>query len=241
MFEATQWSLVLASLQSQVAPREAASALSQLCQIYWPPLYSFVRRRGYSPHDAQDLTQGFFVHLLERKGYAKTDPAHGKFRSFLLAAMKNYIADEWDRARTLKRGGGQQFISLDEGTAEAAYEPGTLPELSAEHLFELRWAKALIARTLTVLSERMVAGKKAHVFEGLKPFLTGGAALPTYEEAAGKLGLTIGAVKTHVHRLRHEFRTILREEVARTVRTPEEIDEELRHLRAVLTAGGTIS
>ena len=238
---ATQWGVVLASAASQIAPREAATALAQLCQTYWPPLYSFVRRRGYSPPDAQDLTQGFFVHLIEHKGYASANPAQGKFRSFLLAAMKNYLADVWDREHALKRGGGKQIVSLDEGAAEAAYDPGTAPDLSAEHLFELRWAKALIARTLTVLGERKAAEKKTPLFEGLKPFLTGGSALPTQEDIAAKLGLTPGSVKMHVHRLRQEFRAVLREEVGRTVRNQDEIDEELHHLRAVLTAAGTVT
>ncbi len=239
-FAATHWTLVLASARSHAAPREAAAALAELCQTYWPPLYAFVRRRGFNPADAQDLTQGFFAHLLEHKAFAATDPAQGKFRSFLLAALKNFLADAWDRSQTLKRGGGLAFLPLDENSAEAAaYDPGALPELSAERLFEVRWARALVARALEVLGARMAANpKKARVFACLKPFLTGGAALPTYDEAAAALGVPVATVKTHVHRLRQDYRAILREEVARTVPAAGDVDEELRHLRAVLTEAG---
>jgi DNA-directed RNA polymerase specialized sigma24 family protein len=231
-FATTHWSIVAQSALSDVP--EAANALARLCEMYWPPIYSFIRRRGYSPADAQDLTQSFFAFFLRTKAYARTDPLHGKFRSFLLASVKNFLADNWDRNQATRRGGGYQFVSLDQETAEAFYDAETASDATAERLFELRWAKALTAGALNSLRDELQAEGKTKLFEQLKSFLTGGSVLPSYDEASAQTGLPRATLKTHVHRLRLRYREIVRREVARTVSAPHEIDEELRYLCSVL-------
>lgn len=233
-FATTHWSVVARCALSQVPA--ASDALARLCQIYWPPIYSFVRRRGYNPHDAQDLTQAFFVHLLETKAYARSDPADGKFRSFLLASVKHFLADVWDRNRAIKRGGGYEFIAWSEEAAEVLYQPETAAESSAERLFELRWVKTVTTGALNCLREQLAAEGNVSLFEELKQFLTGGSVLPSYEAASARTGMARAAVKTQVYRLRQRYRAIVRREIARTVSSPEEIDEELHHLCAVLAA-----
>src|SRR5215470_6968355 len=231
-FATTHWSIVAQSALTD-AP-EAANALAKLCEMYWPPLYSFIRRRGYAPSDAQDLTQSFFAFFLRTKAYAHTDRLHGKFRSFLLASVKNFLADNWDRNQAIRRGGGYQFVSLDQGTAESFYDVASASDSTPENLFELRWAKSLTAGALDSLREELQAEGKAQLFEQLKNFLTGGSVLPSYDEASARTGLPRATVKTHVYRLRQRYREILRREIARTVSSPHEIDEELRHLCNVL-------
>jgi DNA-directed RNA polymerase specialized sigma24 family protein len=231
-FATTHWSIVAQSALSDVP--EAANALARLCEMYWPPIYSFIRRRGYSPADAQDLTQSFFAFFLRTKAYARTDRLHGKFRSFLLASVKNFLADNWDRNQATRRGGGYQFVSLDQETAEAFYDAETASDATAERLFELRWAKALTAGALNSLRDELQAEGKTKLFEQLKSFLTGGSVLPSYDEASAQTGLPRATLKTHVHRLRLRYREIVRREVARTVSAPHEIDEELRYLCSVL-------
>jgi RNA polymerase sigma-70 factor (ECF subfamily) len=205
--------------------------------MYWPPIYSFIRRRGYPPSDAQDLTQSFFAFFLRTKAYARTDPLHGKFRSFLLASVKNFLSDNWDREQAVRRGGGYQFVSLDQETAESFYDVATASDSTAENLFELRWAKSLTAGALDSLRQELQAEGKIKLFEQLKNFLTGGSVLPSYDEAAARTGLPRATVKTHVHRLRQRYREIVRREVARTVSSPHEIDEELRYLCNALAQG----
>ena len=234
-FASTHWSIVAQSAQTDVP--EAANALAQLCEAYWPPIYSFIRRRGYAPSDAQDLTQSFFAFLLRTKAYARTDPVHGKFRSFLLASVKNFLADNWDREQAIRRGGGYRFVSLDEGTAESFYDVASAADSTAEHLFELRWAKSLTAGALHSLRHELHVEGKAQLFEQLKYFLTGGDVLPSYDEASARTGLPKATVKTHVHRLRQLYREIVRREVARTVSSPHEIDEELHYLCNILVQG----
>jgi RNA polymerase sigma-70 factor (ECF subfamily) len=202
--------------------------------MYWPPIYSFVRRRGYSPADAQDLTQSFFAFFLRTKAYACTDPLQGKFRSFLLASVKNFLSDNWDRDQAIKRGGGYEFVSLDQERAEAFYDAASASDATAERLFELRWAKSLTARALNSLREELQAEGKLKLFEQLKAFITGGSVLPSYDDASARTGLPRATVKTHVHRLRQRYREIVRREIARTVSAPHEIDEELRYLCNVL-------
>src|SRR5215467_921986 len=202
--------------------------------MYWPPIYSFVRRRGYAPADAQDLTQSFFAFFLRTKAYARTDKLQGKFRSFLLASVKNFLADNWDRGQAIRRGGGYQFVSLDQATAETFYDAASAHDSTAEHLFELRWAKSLTAGALDSLRQEMQDQGKLGLFEQLTVFLTGGDTLPSYDEASARTGLPRATVKTHVHRLRQRYREIVRREVARTVSSPHEIDEELRYLCNVL-------
>src|SRR5262249_15096285 len=147
---------------------EAANALAQLCEMYWPPIYSFVRRRGYAPSDAQDLTQSFFAFFLRTKAYGRTDPVHGKFRSFLLASLKNFLSDNWDREQAIRRGGGYQFVALDQETAEAFYHAASASDSTADRVFELRWAKRLTAGALNSLREELQSDGKLKLFEQLK-------------------------------------------------------------------------
>ncbi len=227
---------------SEAAPGSGRAALVELCRDYWPPLYSFVRRRGHSPHDAQDLVQGFFVFLLETRGYARTDPDKGKFRSFLLASIKHYLSDVWDRERRLKRGGGQHVLCLDEelDAAEAHHARHHAATsglaLGEEGQFERRWAAELVARALAHLEGEFPAGStKARVFGVLKPYLTGGSGLPGQEAAAAQLGVPVETLRSYLSRLRARYRELLRAEVARTVAREEDVDDELRHLCHVLT------
>jgi RNA polymerase sigma-70 factor (ECF subfamily) len=231
-FATTHWSLVAQSALTDVP--KATDALAQLCETYWPPVYSFVRRRGYAPSDAQDLTQSFFAYFLRTKGYARTDRLHGKFRSFLLASVKNFLADNWDRNQAIKRGGAYEFVSLDQETAEAFYDSETASDSTAERLFELRWAKMLTAGALNSLRLELEAEGKLQLFDQLKSFVAGGSVLPSYDDASARSGLPRATVKTHVHRLRQRYREIVRREVARTVSTPHEVDDELHYLCNVL-------
>ena len=244
VFAPTHWSQVLLAAESR-SPADAQVALAELYQAYWPPLYSFVRRRGHGAADAQDLVQGFFVHLLERKVFARADPEKGKFRSFLLGALRRFLADARDRDRALKRGGGRQFVTLDEARVEAEARALAGQTNAAENdgqedrLFERRWAAALVNGALARLhAEPAVAhGGPADLFEALLPFVTGRPPLPDQAELAARFDLPPVTLRSHVHRLRQRFRQSLRDEVARTVSTRAQIDEELQHLRRVLTAG----
>ena len=231
-FATTHWSVVAQSALTNVP--EATNALAQLCELYWPPIYSFIRRRGHAPSEAQDLTQSFFAFFLRTKAYARTDRLHGKFRSFLLASVKNFLADTWDHNQAIRRGGGYQFIPLDPEKAEAFYDAPNAPDSTAEGLFELRWAKSLTSGALNSLREELQAEGKLELFEQLKSFLAGGSVLPSYDDASARTGLSRATVKTHVHRLRQRYREIVRREIARTVSAPHEIDEELHYLCNVL-------
>ena len=231
-FATTHWSVVARCALTDVP--QATDALARLCEMYWPPIYSFIRRRGYPPADAQDLTQSFFAFFLRTKAYARTDRLHGKFRSFLLASVKNFLADNWDRNQAIRRGGSYQFISLDPEKAEAFYDAASAPDSTAERLFELRWAKSLTAGALNSLRNELQAEGKLKLFEQLKSFLAGGSVLPSYNDASARTGLPRATVKTHVHRLRQRYREIVRREIARTVSAPHEIDEELRYLCNIL-------
>ena len=231
-FATTHWSVVAQSALTNIP--EAENALAKLCETYWPPIYSFIRRRGYAPADAQDLTQSFFAFFLRTKAYARTDRLHGKFRSFLLASVKNFLADNRDRDQAVKRGGGYQFVFLDQETAEVFYDPASASDSSAERLFELRWAKSLTSGALDSLRQELQIEGKLKLFEQLKNFLTGGSVIPSYDEASARMDLPRATVKTHVHRLRQRYREIVRREIARTVSAPHEVDEELRYLCNVL-------
>jgi RNA polymerase sigma-70 factor (ECF subfamily) len=212
--------------------------LARLCRDYWPPLYTFARLRGNSPADAQDLVQGFFAYLLQSKAYAQTDRGKGKFRSFLLASFKNYIADVWDRERALKRGGDYEFVLLDEeiDAVETLYarEPGSVT-LDEEQHYERTWAVALVARALEQIEKDFDNGPKARIFRALKPFLTGGVGLPSHETIARELDVPVDTLRSHLSRLRTRYRELLREEVARTIGVGEDVDDELRHLCRILT------
>jgi len=230
-FTTTHWSVIA---QCALTAPEATNALAQLCETYWPPIYSFIRRRGYPPGDAQDLTQSFFAYLLRTKDYARVDPIHGKFRSFLLASVKHFLANDWDREQALKRGGGCQFVSLDSETAETFYDAAGAPDLTAELLFDVRWATTLTTGALNSLRQELEGEGKVKLFEQLSGFLTGGSVIPSYDEMSASTGLPRATVRTHVHRLRLRYREILRGEVGRTVSSPDEIDEELRYLCNIL-------
>jgi RNA polymerase sigma factor (sigma-70 family) len=235
-FHTTQWNVVLLSAQSQVPGSKAA--LAELCRLYWLPLYTFVRRSGYSPADAQDMVQGFFLHLLDHKALAEVDPRKGKFRSFLLASIKNYVSKEVDRLRCLKRGGNIEFVPIESNNAEELdrFEPADF--LTAETIFDARWATILLEEVMARLANEYAAGGKETTLRALEPFLAPGSvqAVPSYEQVADQLQVSIGAVKTLIHRLRKQFGALLREEVARTVSDPLEIDEEIRSLCEALIA-----
>lgn len=222
--------------QSQAEGGEMA--LAELCRLYWYPLYIFARRRGYSPNDAEDLTQGFFLHLLAGRALAGVDPLKGKFRSFLLACFQNYISDAIDRTRRLKRGGDKEFVQLDAEEAEARYRREPDEFLTAEKIFDARWAMTVLGEALKRLRQEYLAAGKAPIFEVLEAFLdpNNALALPSYEEVGDRLGLSVAGVKTLVHRLRKRYRMILREEVGRTVSDPAEIDEEIHALCEALIA-----
>jgi len=231
-FEATRWSIVVAAGGADSA--HARTALEHLCATYWYPLYAFVRRQGQSPHDAQDLTQAFFARLLAHNFLGDADPGKGRFRSFLLGALKHFLSDEWDRARAQKRGGGVRFIALDAESAETRYAMEPADESSAETIYDRRWALALLDQVLARLRDEFTREGKERVFDELKAALTG-AKIP-YAEIATRLDLKEGAVRTAVHRLRTRYRDLLRAEIAETVASPAEVDAEMQHLFAALAA-----
>ena len=240
LFPSTHWSVVLAAGRSQAEPEIAHAALAELCQTYWAPLYSFVRIRGYTVHDAQDLTQSFFAHLIEHKIYKGVDERKGRFRSFLLASLKNFLADASDRERTLKRGGGQSFLPLHEEQikeAESLFQNHRTAS-TEELIFDRSWAEALVAAGLERLSADYRSEAKETLFNELSVFLTSGVdPLPTYAELAVRLGMTESTLRSHVTRLRARYREALRAEVRRTVDTEAEVDEELHGLLHALTGG----
>ena len=239
-FASTHWSVIVAAASGD--SEKARRALAELCQTYWAPLYTFVRSRGYSVHDAQDLTQSFFAHLIEQEIYARTDQTRGRFRAFLLAALKNFLSDAYTHAHRLKRGGAAEFLPLDEERAEAAESLFQTHcangELHEDRFFERAWAEALVGASLERLSKEYGSEGKRSLFQQLKIFLTGGAdPLPTYDELAGQMQLPASTLRSHVTRLRIRYRELLRAEVRQTVQTDTEVDGELRELFRVLAGG----
>jgi len=238
IFPSTHWSVVVAAGETQTEPETARAALAELCQVYWAPLYAFVRSRGHTVHDAQDLTQSFFAYLLEHKVYARVDRRKGRFRSFLLASLKNFLADASDRERTLKRGGAQIFMPLHEEQAQEAESLfQTHSGMSNEDLlFDRSWAEALVSAALERLSADYKREAKEQLFNELRIFIAGGAEQPpTYAELTDRLGITESTLRSHVTRLRARYREALRGEVRRTVNTEKQVDQELRELLHVLT------
>lgn len=237
-FAPTHWTVVfLSGKRGSAEVAGADDALAALCRTYWPPLYTFVRRRGYGPADAQDLTQDFFIHLLETDALAKVDPKRGRFRTFMLAALKNFLANAHERRTALKRGGAFEFLPLDAVLAEteaAVQLEGETPG-EEDRQFEERWAAALVTRSLDQLRAHLAAEGKERLYDELQVFVTGAGALPDQSATAARLGLPFATLRTHIRRLRERYRDVLRGEVARTVATPAEVDDELRHLCAVLT------
>jgi RNA polymerase sigma factor (sigma-70 family) len=231
-FAATRWSVVVAA--GRRSSPDSRRALESLCEIYWYPLYAYVRRRVADIHEAQDLTQGFFVSLLERDALGVADPVRGRFRSFLLSAFKHFLADEWDKAKALKRGGGRRAISLNLDSGESRYAREAVENLSPERLYEKQWALTFLDRVLNHLGDEFIAKGKEKHFEVLKPFLVGEAQPNSYENAARALDVSVAAAKVAVHRARRRYREVLRAEIAETVAVPQEIDDEIRQLRAAL-------
>jgi RNA polymerase sigma-70 factor (ECF subfamily) len=238
-FASTRWTMVLEAGKSQAPPEQALGALSELCRIYWRPIFQFLRRQGFSPHDAQDMTQGFFAHLIESRGYARADREQGRFRSFLLGALKYFVAHTRAHDRAQKRGGGMVLAELDEAAiAEAEAHAAARDTWSPERVYEREWAEALLRRALDRLAEESALAGKAELFERLNSHLavTSDAAV-SYDELAVQLGRPAATLRSDVARLRTRYRAILREEVRGTVAEPSEVDAELRHLCETLAAG----
>jgi RNA polymerase sigma factor (sigma-70 family) len=237
-FATTRWSVILSAGDSQTASQHALSALSELCQIYWRPVYVFLRRQGIPQHDAQDLTQGFFADLINNRAYTRADPTKGRFRSFLLGTLKHFLAHARDRDRAQKRGGGSVPVELDEAAvSEAEAYASRCNRSSADGVFEREWAASLARQALDRLAQEYQLGGKGALFEALKSrVIAGEAAAIPYEELANRLGRTAAHLRVDVTRLRARYRAILREEVCGTVVDSRDVDEELRYLRQAMIA-----
>ena len=231
-FVATRWTLVVKAASSDTP--QAREALAQLCGMYWYPLYAFVRRKGYAPADAEDLTQAFFARVLAEQFIAGADQKKGRFRAFLLTRLSHFLADEWDRVKAHKRGGGQPALSLDSRSAETRYQLEAVDPRSPDKLFEYHWAMTLLERVYERL--RLEDQQQGHgeLFEALKGCLVQARAAVAYADVASRLGLSEGALRVTVHRLRRRYRDLLRAEIAETVSGPEEVEEELHYLFRVL-------
>ncbi|HWL53426.1 MAG TPA: sigma-70 family RNA polymerase sigma factor [Chthoniobacteraceae bacterium] len=232
LFATTRWTMVL---KAQGDSTLAQTALAELCQAYWFPLYAYVRRRGYGAHDAEDLTQGFFARLLRLESLGGVRRERGRFRAFLLASMKHYLADERDRASARKRA-AEKNVSLDAGLAEHRYGRETTDPLTPERLFERQWALALLESVLQRLAGEYEAAGKTALFDELRFALTGDRSDVPYATLAGRLGMSEEAVRVAVHRLRHRYRRLLRHEVAQTVENASEVADELAALRRILSS-----
>ena len=232
-FATTHWSVVLAAGGDSTS--SASAALEQLCRTYWYPLYAFVRRKGHSSEDAQDLTQAFFGRLLEKNYVAQADRERGRFRTFLLAALNHFLADEWDKTQRQKRGGGREIISFDAASAEDRYRLEPIEQLDAAKLYERRWVTTLFDQVLSRLEQEFRDAGKGELFDGLKSSLLAEDSGLSYAELGARLGLKEDAVKQAVSRMRRRYRELFREEIAQTVAGPGEVEAELRHLFAVLS------
>jgi RNA polymerase sigma factor (sigma-70 family) len=232
-FPSTHWTVILQARDQSGAPG-TEQALAKLCSLYWYPLYAYVRRRGATPEEAEDLTQEFFFHFLERNALARAEPAAGKFRSFLLGCLKNFLGKERERARAQRRGGGSQAVPLDGEEAELRYAAELADPVTPEVLFERRWAFAVLEQTMAALRREYDTPEKRQQLEALEGFLPGGKQSVTRAELAARRGVSVGAIDVAIHRLRQRFGALLREQVAQTVSSEAEIAEELRHLRSVL-------
>lgn len=238
LFASTRWTVIRGAAESQVATRQSLSALSELCSIYWRPVYLFLRRQGISPHDAQDLTQGFFADLIENRAYARADEAKGRFRSFLLGALKHFLSDTRDRERAQKRGGGITPVVLDEAAiSQAEAQAARADGWGADVLFEREWAAGLLRQVMDRLEkESRLAGKDA-LFRELRSHLAVGTDnAVSYEELSTRLRRPAATLRSDVARLRARYRAILRGEIRGTVSEETEVDEELQHLRHAMTA-----
>lgn len=239
-FTTTRWSVVLSCTDSGTDEKRASVALGELCRIYWRPIFAFVCRRGHQPNDAQDLTQEFFLMVLEGQLLQRADPSRGRFRSLLLKALQDFLADSADKQRARKRGGGVEFVCWDDWMAEAPSHltvPATaLESWPAERLFDLRWAATVIERALSRLREECESQERLRAFEKLRPCLGAEREDVSYPTLAQALGVPEATVKRLVHRLRQRYRSLLRAEIAETVADPAEVDDEIRYLCSVLAA-----
>jgi RNA polymerase sigma-70 factor (ECF subfamily) len=231
-FPTTSWNLVVAA--SEAASRESGEALAQLCEAYWHPLYAYVRRAGHGVDESRDLTQEFFARLIEKHYLRTADRDRGRFRTYLLAALKHFLSNEWDRARAVKRGGGSVPIPLDLETGEHLYQREPADPMTPEKIYERRWALTLLDRAMTRLRGEFAAGGKSETFNGIQQFLTGDNQPGAYAQAAPALGMTAGALKVAVHRARRRFAGLVREEVAATLDRVEDTDNEIHYLLAAL-------
>jgi RNA polymerase sigma factor (sigma-70 family) len=230
-FSTTHWSVVL---DAQTESPTAQEALEKLCQIYWPPIYSFVQRKGVDPEEAKDLTQEFFADLLEHRNLTAVRKEKGRFRSYLLGALKYFLADERRRAMAIKRGKGQRMIPLEELSGDERTEMESADSLTAEQIYERRWASTLLERVLGLLKKEYVGAGNAALFDCLKQLLPDEPGSPSQAEIAGELGMTANAVRQAFHRFRQRYQLLLREEIAHTVATTGDVEDELRHLIAVV-------
>jgi DNA-directed RNA polymerase specialized sigma24 family protein len=233
LFRTTHWSVVLAA--SDATSPDAHKALTRLCQTYWYPLYCCARRHGRSQEDAQDLTQAFFTKLLSKNQIALSDRARGRFRTFLLHSFENFLRSEHTRATRQKRGGGRELVAWDAETAEAQYGTDPFPDLSPGEIFERRWASTLLSETLTRVRREFCSNSRGELFDLLEPHLWGDDTSTPYARIAVQLDMTVVAVRVTMHRLRSRYRDLLREEIAQTLGPDEDVDDELMHLRRVLT------
>lgn len=233
-FATTDWSVVLAASR-QPDSAQAAEALDKLCRMYWYPLYAYLRRRGLTEHDAQDATQGFLTQLLERNSLMSISRERGKFRSFLLASLNFFVADERDKSSAAKRGGGQTVISLDGLAAEKRYRLEPVDEQNAERIFERRWAMTVLDEVMKRLRAEFDGAGKERLFDRLEPFLLGEKSHATYAEIGAELGLSEGAIKMAVMRLRQRYRELFRHVIAETVADPADVDGELQFLFSVIS------
>jgi RNA polymerase sigma factor (sigma-70 family) len=234
-FVTTRWSLVTAATGN--CDPDGREALADLCQMYWPPLYAFLRRRGHAPEDAQDLTQGFFARMLERQDFRAADPARGRFRSFLLASLQHFVINEHERATSVKRGGRLRRLSLDFEEVERTYVLEGRREDSPDRAFNRKWAAITLDRALHRLRDECRRAGRDAIASALIPYLTDAGDLPAYRSVAAELGLSEAATRVAVHRLRQRFGAILRLEIAETVLAPADVDDEVRELIRALSPG----
>ena len=232
-FAETAWSVVIAA--GATTPARAQTAMAELCRIYWRPIYAYLRRIGHPRHDAEDLTQSFFQHLLENETLQRASRGRGRFRSFLLGALKRCLANEHMQQHTLKRGGGMRFISTDELEAEELHHLRADREAAPDEVLDARWAGVVLERALDKVRADCAAEGKTNLFETLSPFLGGIKPHASYQEVADRMNLGLGAVKTLIYRLRQQFASAVRREIMQTVSAPHEVDDELRRLRSVFT------
>ena len=241
VFATTRWSLILSAANSGSEEQAARDALAELCRTYWRPIFSFVCRRGYPTEDAQDLTQDFFVMMLETNWLQHADQKRGRFRSLLLRSLQNFLINDFEKNQTRKRGGEVEFVSWDDWMAEApsrlSISAEVLDSLPPERLFDLRWAATVVEQALRRLREECEGKGRLRLFDVLSTHLTEERAEVSYASLSSSLGIAEAAVKKQLHNMRQRYRSLLRDEVAQTVENPAEIEDEIRYLCAALAAG----